>query len=280
MFPLNKVLNWLEKELSEIDPETSRLEAELLIAFVLGRERAFIYTVDFLSEEEISKLEYLLNLRKKKVPLPYIIGKKYFYEAELIIRNGVLVPRSETEVLLEVAKSTIKESNIRKIVEIGVGSGNISVSLACEFEHLVIYACDISPLALKIASENAKKYKVFNKIHFFLGPFLYPIIFRQLDFDLIISNPPYIASWEFPFLQEEVKREPWEALYGGWDGCEFYRQIFRVLRGKNSGIAIFEISPFIFTKVLNIFRRISDNVELKVFNDYLGYNRVIKIAWQ
>jgi len=280
VLPLNKVLNWLDKELTEINSEASRLEAELLLAFVLEKERAFIYTVDYLSEKEISKLNYLLGLRKKRIPLAYIIGKKYFYEFELSIKKGVLVPRAETEVLLEVAKRTIEEGNIKTIVEVGVGSGNISVSLACKFKDLKIYACDISPEALKVAMENAQRYEVLNKIDFFLGPFVFPIVFRELDFDLIISNPPYIASWEFPFLQAEVKREPWEALYGGWDGCEFYREIFKVLKRKSNGIAIFELSPFISSKLSNIFKEIFDNVEIEIFKDYLGHDRVIKIKWQ
>ncbi len=277
--PLNKVLSWLEKELKDVNPEACRLEAELLIAFVLGRERAFIYTVDYLSEEEIRKLKFFLSLRRKKVPLAYIIGKKYFYDLELIVKRGILVPREETEILVEVVKSTIEKGNIKEIVEVGVGSGNISISIARQFENIKIYACDVSPIALEVAQKNAKKHGVFNRIQFFLGPFIYPVLHRGLSFDLVVSNPPYIASWEVPYLQDEVKKEPWRAFYGGWDGCEFYREFFKLLKDKKKGMVVLEISPFIYERVLTLLKRSFDNLVVESFKDYLGYNRVIKIKW-
>lgn len=278
--PLREVLVWLNKEIKEINPESAWLEAELLVAFVLNKDRAFIYTIDFLTDEEIERLKKLLDLRKKRIPLNYIIEKKQFYDIELFVEKGVLIPRAETEILIEVTKDTILKEGYKKIVEIGVGSGNISITLAKEFEDIKIYACDISPEAIKVAGFNAKKHGVSDKIEFFFGPLLYPMVHRNVDFELIISNPPYIASWEFPFLQKEIKKEPWEALYGGWDGCEFYRKLFTILKKRGKDFtAILEISPYIYHKVLNILKNFFDSVIIEAFRDYLGHERVIKVIW-
>jgi HemK family putative methylases len=224
---LREVLIWLKRELEDIDPDSAYLEAELLISYVLNKDRSFIYTVDFIEEEKIKEIKKLLDLRKKGIPINYILKKKFFYDYEFFTDTGVLIPRNETELLVDVVIDTIKSYSFEKIVDIGVGSGNLAVTLAKKVDKLTIYACDISPNALKIAKINAQKHGVIDRIKFFLGPYLYPIIMRNLQFDLIISNPPYIASWEMPFLQKEVKREPWEALYGGWNGCIFYEDILK-----------------------------------------------------
>lgn len=278
---LREVLIWLKKEIEKFNPESAWLEAELLIAFVLNKERAFIYTIDFLEEEKIEEIKRLLDLRKKGIPLNYIIKKKEFYNTEFFIEKGVLIPRNETEILIEVAKDSILREGYYRVAEVGVGSGNISITLAKEFENIKIYACDISPKAIKIARFNAEINKVSDKIEFFYGPFIYPLIYRNIDFEILLSNPPYVASYEFPFLQKEVKREPWEALYGGWDGCEFYRTLFKILKDKGKKfVAILEISPFIYKKVLNIVKRFFNNVIVESFEDSLGYKRVLRVVWQ
>jgi release factor glutamine methyltransferase len=276
---LREVLIWLKRELEDIDPDSAYLEAELLISYVLNKDRSFIYTVDFIEEEKIKEIKKLLDLRKKGIPINYILKKKFFYDYEFFTDTGVLIPRNETELLVDVVIDTIKSYSFEKIVDIGVGSGNLAVTLAKKVDKLTIYACDISPNALKIAKINAQKHGVIDRIKFFLGPYLYPIIMRNLQFDLIISNPPYIASWEMPFLQKEVKREPWEALYGGWNGCIFYEDIFKELKKMDKGIFIFEISPFIYNDLVKLINKTFSKIEFYVYKDLSQKSRVIKLIW-
>ncbi len=279
MQALREVLIWLKRELEDIDPDSAYLEAELLISYVLNKDRSFIYTVDFNEEEKIKEIKKLLDLRKKGIPINYILKKKFFYDYEFFTDTGVLIPRNETELLVDVVIDTIKSYSFEKIVDIGVGSGNLAVTLAKKVDKLTIYACDISPNALKIAKINAQKHGVIDRIKFFLGPYLYPITMRNLQFDLIISNPPYIASWEMPFLQKEVKREPWEALYGGWNGCIFYEDIFKELKKMDKGIFIFEISPFIYNDLVKLINKTFSKIEFYVYKDLSQKNRVIKLIW-
>lgn len=279
MQALREVLIWLKRELEDIDPDSAYLEAELLISYVLNKDRSFIYTVDFIEEEKIKEIKKLLDLRKKGIPINYILKKKFFYDYEFFTDTGVLIPRNETELLVDVVIDTIKSYSFEKIVDIGVGSGNLAVTLAKKVDKLTIYACDISPNALKIAKINAQKHGVIDRIKFFLGPYLYPIIMRNLQFDLIISNPPYIASWEMPFLQKEVKREPWEALYGGWNGCIFYEDIFKELKKMDKGIFIFEISPFIYNDLVKLINKTFSKIEFYVYKDLSQKSRVIKLIW-
>jgi release factor glutamine methyltransferase len=276
---LREVLIWLKRELEDIDPDSAYLEAELLISYVLNKDRSFIYTVDFIEEEKIKEIKKLLDLRKKGIPINYILKKKFFHDYEFFTDTGVLIPRNETELLVDVVIDTIKSYSFEKIVDIGVGSGNLAVTLAKKVDKLTIYACDISPNALKIAKINAQKHGVIDRIKFFLGPYLYPITMRNLQFDLIISNPPYIASWEMPFLQKEVKREPWEALYGGWNGCVFYEDIFKELKKMDKGIFIFEISPFIYNDLVKLINKTFSKIEFYVYKDLSQKNRVIKLIW-
>uniref|UniRef100_A0A7C3SMY0 Release factor glutamine methyltransferase n=1 Tax=Dictyoglomus turgidum TaxID=513050 RepID=A0A7C3SMY0_9BACT len=279
MQALREVLIWLKRELEDIDPDSAYLEAELLISYVLNKDRSFIYTVDFIEEEKIKEIKKLLDFRKKGIPINYILKKKFFYDYEFFTDTGVLIPRNETELLVDVVIDTIKSYSFEKIVDIGVGSGNLAVTLAKKVDKLTIYACDISPNALKIAKINAQKHGVIDRIKFFLGPYLYPITMRNLQFDLIISNPPYIASWEMPFLQKEVKREPWEALYGGWNGCIFYEDIFKEFKKMDKGIFIFEISPFIYNDLVKLINKTFSKIEFYVYKDLSQKNRVIKLIW-
>ncbi|HPU43903.1 MAG TPA: HemK/PrmC family methyltransferase, partial [Dictyoglomaceae bacterium] len=174
---------------------------------------------------------------------------------------------------------TIKDFSIKKVLDIGTGSGNIAISIVKALPYLEAYACDISPLSLNLAKINAKRNGVYEKIKFLLGPLLYPVYLRNYDFDLIVSNPPYIASREMPFLQEEVKREPWEALYGGWDGCEFYREIFTILKNFKKGIFIFELSPFIIEKIKFLIEENFMGYRIDLYKDLLGNERVVRLIW-
>ena len=264
----------------KINPESYYLEAEILLSITLGIERAKIYSVDSLDEDQEKRFKYLLKKRLQGTPISYLQKKRYFYDLELEIEEGVFIPRPETELLLEKSFEIINKKKINSVAEIGVGSGNIAIPLALKFSNLKIFACDISPYALKISKKNAKKYNVENKIEFFMGPYLYPILLRNIQVDLIISNPPYVSSKEMVWVSEEVKKEPWNALYGGFDGCNFYREIFKEIKRLTKGILLLEISPFILDRLQKIMGLYFKDYLLEVYKDFLGKERVIKIEWQ
>ncbi|PMQ01859.1 MAG: protein-(glutamine-N5) methyltransferase, release factor-specific [Dictyoglomus sp. NZ13-RE01] len=279
MLPLRDALNKAKKELEKIGCSESYLEAELIIATTLGVGRVDIYKFDYLNEEQEILFYNLLKKRLQGYPIAYIMKKKYFYDLELVVDSNVLIPRPETEVLLEIAFDLIERKSINSVVEIGVGSGNIVIPLARKFPHLNIYACDISPSAIRIAKRNAEKYKVAEKINFYLGPYLYPFFLRKIDFQLIITNPPYVSAREMVFLPQEVKREPWKALYGGFDGCKFYKEIFREMKSLVGGIFLAEISEFIGKKIENLVKSYFNNFSFEIYKDYFGKDRIVKLEW-
>ncbi len=200
--------------------ERPRFEAELLLSFFLKRERVWL----FLNEDfEVKDWENFLEIVKKRAngyPIEYILEKVSFYSKEFFIKEGVLIPRPETELLVDEGLKILKNMKNAKVAEIGVGSGIVSVMLALLKEDIKITATDISKKALRIAYENAVKFGVENKIDFLQTSFLDKV---EGDFDLIISNPPYIST-SFK-LDKSVLNEPKEALFGGERGDEILKEI-------------------------------------------------------
>ncbi|MEN2984089.1 MAG: HemK/PrmC family methyltransferase [Dictyoglomaceae bacterium] len=277
---LREALLKAKKELEKINSSASHLEAEILLSLALNVERSYIYLFDYLNDEQERKFNYLLKKRLQGIPINYLQKKKYFYDLELEIEEGTFIPRPETELLLEKSIEIIRDRNINSLVEIGIGSGNIIIPLALRFPNLKIFGCDISSKALKITMKNAKKYGVHDKIELFLGPFLFPIFLRNISVDLVISNPPYISSMEMFLLQKEVKKEPWDALYGGFDGCNFYRELFKEIKTLDKIIMILEISPFILNRLLEILNLFFKNFSFEVYRDYSDKARILKIECQ
>ncbi|MCX7846314.1 MAG: peptide chain release factor N(5)-glutamine methyltransferase [Dictyoglomaceae bacterium] len=274
------MLHKAKKELEKVNPSASHLEAELLVALALNVERAHIYLFNSLNETQEKKFNYLLRKRLQGVPISYLQKKRCFYDLDLDIEEGVFIPRPETELLLEKSMEVIRGKNIQSLVEIGVGAGNIIIPLALRFPNLKIFGCDISPKALRIAMKNAKKYKVHDKINLFLGPYLFPILLRNKGIDLIVANPPYISSREMSQLSQDVKKEPWNALYGGFDGCNFYRELFKEVKILDKIIMILEISPFILDRLIKILSLYIKNFSLEVYKDFSNKERMLKIEWQ
>jgi len=173
-----------------------------------------------------------LRRRVRGEPLAYILGKTEFMGLEFYVSPEVLVPRQDTEVLVEAAigwvnKLTCQQANKLKILEIGTGSGCIAVSLARALSGCRITATDISAPALEVAAENARKNKVSGQIDFIQNDLFPPAGAVKEKFDLIVSNPPYVRSADIAALEPEVRAEPRLALDGGKDGLDFFRRILR-----------------------------------------------------
>ena len=244
-------------------------EVEILMLHLLEKNTIWLhlnYNNEFLKEKELA---ILIKKRAQNYPLEYIISKASFYGEMFIVKQGVLIPRPETEILLENAVEILKiEKKPLKIVEIGTGSGIISVMLALLVEDIEIIAVDINEKALSLAKENAIKHGVENKIEFRLSN-LYENV-NENDIFMTISNPPYIANdYKLP---TNVKFEPSNALFGGNIGDELLKDIIKDTNAKKIPYLLCEMGYDQKTPLENYFKQF--NTEFYSFyKDYEKFDR-------
>jgi release factor glutamine methyltransferase len=204
-----------------------RLEADLLLADVLNLPRIKLYSQwdRPLEPFEVSKYREVIVKRVQGWPLAYLTGKKSFLSWEFQVNPSVLIPRPETELLVEAVCDWAKN---REIVgaDAGTGSGVIAIALAKLLPQSTWYATDISPAALAVADTNAKNLGVDSRLRLVEGDWLEPLLASSVKLDIVVSNPPYIPSSEIASLQPEVRKEPVLALDGGDDGLDYYRRLF------------------------------------------------------
>ena len=198
-------------------------EAEIIFTKILNCDRASLYMDRKLSLSALEAhfVSSALKRRIKHEPLQYILGEADFMGLKIKVNPSVLIPRFETEILVETAGKYLKPG--AKVLDLGTGSGCIAIALAKEFPGAEFLACDISKEALKVAAQNALLQGV--NIDFKEGDLFEACDLQDEAFDLIVSNPPYIATGDFPSLQPEIGYEPRIALDGGEDGLAFYRRI-------------------------------------------------------
>lgn len=215
-----KVLNWTTGYLSEKGVENARREAEWLLCEATGMDRVGLYLAfdKPLLAAELSAYRALVTRRGKREPLQHILGSQEFDGLDFFVTKEVLIPRHDTETLVEAAVRHAPQA--RTVLDIGTGSGCIAISLARRLPLAAITAVDLSPHALAVARRNAEQHGT--DINFQLGSFFEPVAGRK--FDLIVSNPPYITTADLAALQPEVRDfEPTLALDGGPDGLDAYR---------------------------------------------------------
>ena len=211
--------------LKENKISSHRIDSEILLSSVLGksREEMLINLDEKINSRDIFSFKKLIERRSSKEPLAYILKEKEFWSKKFEVNESTLVPRPETELMLEKLIKIYKDKKIN-ILDIGTGSGCILISLLSELKNSIGVGIDISTEALKIAKKNAKKHKINNKIFFYNKSFT-EIYDRK--FDLIVSNPPYLLTKDIRNLQEDIKRfEPLIALDGGNDGLDVIKKLF------------------------------------------------------
>ena len=221
---IQQALNEATSRLNQSD--SSRLDAELLLAFVLNKGREFLMTwpETELNETEQQIFSELLDQRAQGHPVAYLIGKKAFWNFELKVTPDVLIPRPETELLVELALNNL-DAYEQRVADLGTGSGAIALALASERPDWQIVATDKSAAALKIAKQNADNLKIQN-IAFRQGDWAEALIDQQSEmYDAIISNPPYIDASDAHLSQGDVRFEPQLALIAGQDGLAGIKQI-------------------------------------------------------
>lgn len=235
-----KVLTWTSGYLAEKGVENARREAEWLLCEATGLDRVGLY-LNFdkpMSDEELAAYRALVARRAKREPLQHILGTQEFDGLLFEVSPAVLIPRHDTETLLEQALQQVPHA--RSILDIGTGSGCIAIALAKRLPEAAVTAVDLSPEALDVARHNAEQHAV--QVEFLQGSFFDPLADRR--FELIISNPPYITSDDLTTLQPEVRdHEPRLALDGGPDGLAAYRAIIRQAAAhlEPNGWLLFEV---------------------------------------
>ena len=232
------------KELEEISP-TPRLDVETLLQKVLGVDRLYILLnlEGVLSEDEEQLFNKFINERLNNRPIAYIVGNREFMGLDFFVKEGVLIPRPDTEVLVEEVIELAKKKDAKNILDIGTGSGAITVSLAKYLENVKVTSVDISDIALEIGKRNAISNEVDDRINFVKSD-LFTNIDKETKFDIIVSNPPYIKREVIDTLDKQVKDyEPYNALEGGVDGLDFYRAITKQAKEylKKGGILAYEV---------------------------------------
>lgn len=219
---IRSVLAWTRDHLAGKGVGNPRLETEWILAEALGVDRVGLY-LNFdkpLNDAERSAIREMVSRRARREPLQYILGSQEFAGLDFTVTPAVLIPRYDTELLLEEAASRLV--GIERVLEIGTGSGCLAISLASRFPGLSVTATDISSAALSVARENARRHAV--TVRFLEGDLFSPVGGER--FSLILSNPPYIPTSDIPTLEPEVREyEPLTALDGGVDGLSCYRRL-------------------------------------------------------
>ena len=219
---------WAKEKLMGVC-QRPQFEAELLMAFHLQKERTYLVTHDNEQFFEIEAFRKLIHRRAQNEPYEYIVGSASFYDIYLDVERGVLIPRPETEILVDLVAEIIEKENITHMVEIGIGSGAISIVLARKFNHLSIIATDISDTALRVAQQNIDHFKLSEHIELRKSNLIDDV---SESISLVVSNPPYIKKEES--LEENIiKYEPHEALFGGVVGDELLKKIILDVKHKN-----------------------------------------------
>lgn len=230
---------------------------------------------DFIKRNPDFDINVILEKRKTGIPLAYVLNEAYFFDHIFYVDENVLIPRSETELVVEQALNKLN-TETKKVLDIGTGSGAIAITIASKFPNINVFACDISNTALEVAKKNAQNISVENIT--FIESDLFENIDRSLlnSFDLIISNPPYIGEDELDGLDESVKKfEPHLALFADDDGFAIYKQLIEQSKHwlKPGGYLVLEIAPRHYKK---IFDELQNNQygDIEIKNDYNDRARI------
>jgi release factor glutamine methyltransferase len=279
MITLLESINLSTTYLQQKGIESPRINSELLLADIIGCKRLDLY-LSFdrpLSDIEIKKYRVRIKRRANFEPLQYIIGKVEFYGLELIVNSSVLIPRPETEILVESIIRQYQKNDKLSVLEIGCGSGNIAIALAVNLPGANILATDISEHAIKVASENAKRNNVSDNIKFIKHDILKDNLNHFPMFDIIVSNPPYVSKENYSSLQKEIKYfEPRTAVTDEGDGYTFFNEISAKVPGKmnKTGKLFFEVAQGQSTEIKNILLK-NNFTDVNSVKDYQEIERIV-----
>ena len=256
-------------------PKQHRLDCEVLLAFVLNKPRTYLYThpEQSLSETELEHFKKFIVKRKCGIPIAYLLGIREFWSLSLKVTEDTLIPRPETELLVELTLKLLQPLKQAKILDLGTGCGAIALALAKEKPSWVITACDNSPKALQVAQENAFNLHL-SHIQFILSDW-FNMLPTEMTFHAIVANPPYIAHCDPHLKQGDLRYEPLAALCSGEDGLIALRRIIQqsLARLEKNGLLLVE-HGYLQKKAVHVLFQEYGYTEVRCWQDWQGHDRI------
>lgn len=287
IWTIGRILKWTENFFKEKGIENPRLDAEVLLGHVLEKERIYLY-VHFdepLQPQELAAYREAIKQRIRRVPVAYIIGQREFMGLTFHVTEDTLVPRPDTEILVQAAIERLKklggadEARPVRFADIGTGTGAICLSVLHYLPQATADTVDISEAARSVAEENAESLGVADRVKFYTGDLLAPL---AEAYDAILSNPPYIPDADIEGLAPEVRcKEPRTALSGGADGLDFYRRLVVDSPAllKDDGFLAVEVGIHQAQAVAKMAVESGKFARTEIIKDYGGIERVV-VAWK
>ncbi len=284
VWTIGRILKWTEDYFAQKGIENPRLDAEVLLSHVLQKQRIYLY-VHFdepLQAAELAAFREMIKKRIAHVPVAYILGEKEFMGLTFKVTEATLVPRPDTEILVQAAVDRLRQlgrSNPR-FADIGTGTGAVGLSVLHFVQDAALDTVDISPAARAVAEENAASLELNERAHFFTGDLLAPL--QGNTYTAILSNPPYIPAKDIEGLSEDVRTsEPHTALDGGEDGLDFYRRLCAEAPAmlEAGGFMAFEVGIEQAGDVAELAEKNPLISRTEILKDYAGIERVV-VAWK
>jgi release factor glutamine methyltransferase len=284
MTTIHQALEQATLSLTRADPSNARLDAQVLLSHTLHTERSFLYTYpeQVLTSEQEQEYRALIERRSRGEPIAYLIGQKEFYGLDFLVDKRVLIPRPETELLVEVALNACRKmldaGRTPIVADIGTGSGAIPVTLAVLEPRLpYLYACDISTEALDVAYLNCQRHHVEDRVRLLQGDLLAPL---PEPVDLVTANLPYVGTEELPL--DVYAYEPHLALFSGPLGLDLMLRFFQELQDseklKKGAILLLEIGYRQHKMLASILQETLPHAILTFTKDFAGWNRVLQVT--
>jgi release factor glutamine methyltransferase len=290
---VQKMLGWMAKDLAALGVSSPRLDAELLLSHALGCDRVRLY-MDMqrpLDAAELAAVKTLVVRRRRREPVAYILGRREFYLRSFEVTKDVLIPRPETEVLVDRALEALParegeggEGDAQSAAEDGVkaldlctGSGAVAISLALQRPELVVDATDVSEAALAVARRNAEQLGASERVSFFAGD-LFDAVRERGPYALIVANPPYVGEAEWPSLAPELEHEPRLALLSGHDGLDVLRRLCAEVPDflAPGGVALFELGLGQADAVRSLLAADARMQDVHTHKDLAGIERIVQ----
>ena len=284
IWTIGRILQWTEQYFQSKEMDTPRLDGEVLLSHVLGKDRIYLYTHydQPLIQEELDAFRPLVQERAKGHCVAAIIGEKDFMGLTFKVNDKVLIPRPDTETLIEHVLGTYQKDSKVRILDVCTGPGTILLSLLHYLPNACGVGLEISTDALTVAEENRERFNLNDRVQLLESDMFSALDGKAEKFDLIVSNPPYIRTGDAKLLSQDVLNEPHIALFGGEDGLEFYRILAKKCDTylKPQGRIAFEIGYDQAEEVKSLLKEASHYSNIQCIADLGGNNRVVTAVYE
>ena len=284
IWTIGRILQWTEQYFQSKEMDTPRLDGEVLLSHILGKDRIYLYTHydQPLIQEELDAFRPLVQERAKGHCVAAIIGEKDFMGLTFKVNDKVLIPRPDTETLIEYVLGTYPKDSDMRVLDVCTGPGTILLSLLHYLPNACGVGLEISIDALSVAEENCERFNLNDRVQFIESDMFSGLVGKTEKFDLIVSNPPYICTGDAELLSQDVLNEPHIALFGGEDGLDFYRILTKSCGKylKSQGRIAFEIGFDQAEAVKSLLEETGQYSNIRCITDLGGNNRVITAVYE